>query len=176
MLTEAFPLLGGYVTAFLTALLLASAVHKALDRPRMVAAVTSLSGLSGAAAWTMLAVAGLIELATGLGLLLPAARLGAALAAGALWTGYLLLLVRALRRGDRIDCGCTFGRRRSGAGGGQVRRNLTLVALSLFVADATAVAAPAVIGVSEALAGLAFLTLYMAADQIAGLVPAGGGR
>ncbi len=164
--------LDGYIAAFLAALLIASALHKAVDRRRMSASVAALVGGGGGPAHglAMLGLAGGVELACGLALLAPPTRPLGAVAAATLWSLYLLLILRALAAGRRgLDCGCAFGRKTAPLGYAEVVRNLTLILLGLMVAG---FAGPYAVGVLEILAGLGLLVLYVAVEQVtAGAIP-----
>lgn len=159
-----------YVAGFLAVLLIASALHKSLDRRRLAGSVEALIGVGGRLALLVLVLAALVEFAAGAALILPATRLYGAVAAAVIWSLYLRLILRAVGEGRAdIDCGCAFGRRSAPLGLFEAGRNLTLVALAAATA-AGAAHAPAV-GALEALAGLGLFTLYVAIDQISALVP-----
>lgn len=158
--------LDAYVAAFLAALAIASAVHKAVDSRRIAVSVAVLAGLGGgrARALSMLALAGCVEMVCGLALLTPSGRPLGAAAAAVLWSLYLLLILRALAAGRvDLDCGCTFGRRPAPLGHVEVARNLTLILLALMVAG---FAGPDAVGCLECLAGLGLLVLYVAIEQV----------
>jgi hypothetical protein len=154
------------VAAFLAALLIASAIHKALDHRRMTTSVSALVDPGGGAGrgLSLLGLTGVAELTAGLALLPSATRPLGAVAAAALWAVYGALIVRALMAGrSDIDCGCAFGRRGAPLGGFELGRNLALITLAL----ATAIfAGPGAVGALEGLTGLGLLTLYVALEQV----------
>jgi uncharacterized membrane protein YphA (DoxX/SURF4 family) len=164
-------LLLAQAAGFLALLLLVSALHKWLGLERAAQAVGSLCRVRGSAARSVALVASVAEVSAGVLLILPAMReVGAALAA-LIFSGYLALLVRALLEGRRdIDCGCTLGRVRRPLGAFEVARNGVLAALALLIFVASAGAA-APLAPSQLLGSLAFLALYAALDQVAGLAP-----
>ncbi len=169
--------LGVYAAAFLALLLLASAAHKLSDPRRMRHAVQGLTGLSGRAAAAATGAAAAFEAVAGLALLWSPTRALAAVSAGLLWAVYLALILRAHVQGRAdVDCGCTFGggRKRVGGGRGQVRRNLVLIGLALFTAQAAGLAPPAAASALEVLAAAGLFTLYVALDHLAALGSAGG--
>lgn len=160
----------GFAAAFLAALLLASALHKAIERRRLAASAAALAGLPISVGGAALAMAGLAEAIAGLALLAPQTRTVGALLAAAVWGGYLLAILRALSAGRRdLDCGCDFGAAHAPLGAFQPLRNSVLIALALAVAAAGRWAPAAPVGVSDILAALAFLSLYAAIGQIAPL-------
>ncbi len=77
-----------------------------------------------------------LEIAAGLGLLLPWTRRGALLLAGGMLLGFTALLALAWARGLDVQCGC-FGAASHGGGGGVawgILRNLGLLAAAGFLA------------------------------------------
>jgi hypothetical protein len=118
----------------------------------------------GAVAVSEVAAAGL--------LLVPEWRTLGALLAAAIWTVYLLLIVRAIAAGRRdADCGCSFGAAQRPLGAFQVTRNGVLLALAVAVAMAGGRASGAGAPVPQLLAACALLALYGALDQVMGLRP-----
>ncbi len=171
-----FAELDAYAAAFVAALLIASAGHKLIDRERLARSVGPLTGLNDRMAGPALAAAAAVELAAGLAAAAPATRTLGCLAAALLWCAYLGLMLRAIAAGRAdIDCGCSFGRGHAPLGRVQVRRNLGLIAIAL-AAGAGARFGTAAIGPLQILAGLAFLVLYAAFDQVALLSPRAIGR
>lgn len=117
---------------FLALVLFVAAAHKALARARMAAAAARLTGLlmpiASLAAW----VAAGVELAAGLALLMPTTQVIGGLIAASLWLAYALLL--ALRWGQSLDCGCSFGTREKPVGAFEVGRAILLALLGVVVA------------------------------------------
>lgn len=157
------------VALALAILLGASAAHKLMDRPRMAAAVSTLTGLAPTLAPFGLAVAFALESAAAILLLLPdSAALGAVLGAG-IWATYLGFILSAILRGRRdVDCGCSFAPRHAPLGRFEILRNLTLISLAAFVIVAPPMGA-ALITASGVLAAFAFALLYAATEQISAL-------
>lgn len=171
MLLDVLRILGTTATVFLAALLLISAAHKWQQRSRLTASVAALTGLPLAVAPLGLVAAGVLEIAAAILLFLPATvAVGGMLAAG-LWLAYLTSIGAALARGRRsFDCGCSFGEHQTPLGWFAVLRNLALMALAALVAAVPPLASPAA-DPGALLGGFAFLTLYVAIDQIAALKP-----
>jgi len=160
--------LDAYAAAFLAALLLASAAHKAISRDRLLRSVRDLTGLPDSLSWLALAAAGGFEFTAGLALAVPATRAVGGFAAAVLWSGYLCLLLLTVRAGrDEVDCGCSFGRGRAPLGHFQFGRNAALITIALCVAAAARFTPPMALRPLEVLGGLAFLTLYAALDASA---------
>ena len=152
----------------LAALLGVSAMVKARDLRRFAAAVEAYQLLprgAGGIAATLIAAA---EIAVALGLLAPATRLAAGLAAALLFAAYgaAMAFNLALGRGD-IDCGCRFGGGESRLSRGLVLRNAVL-ALASLVAAAPAAARPLGVfdGAAIALAALAAAALYAGFEAV----------
>jgi hypothetical protein len=193
---------------FLALLLLLSAGHK-LRRPtlagRAVAALTGLDAmpLSGKIPLTgamRLSILGAVAAALGEGvaasmLVLPTHRVAGAALAAVIWSGYLVLLLRAVLAGRTlIDCGCSFGNTNRPLGSFQLARTLGLAVLAVLVAglayltaDVDAYAAPtgaatvasaatAATNVSACLAALTLLGLYGALDRVMSLTPLRTGK
>ncbi|MFI4891438.1 MAG: MauE/DoxX family redox-associated membrane protein [Steroidobacterales bacterium] len=165
--------------SFASLLLLASAVHKLRGWARAQHAVHELTGLpKGLAGMAAIGIAA-AELASGLGLWVPAVRLDAALLASLVWAGYLVFLLRAVMSGRRdLDCGCSFSSAHRPLGAFHVTRAAVLTGLSLLVALSAAVAPGAVpydlsaaAVLTELLAGIALLVLYAALDQVMAVQP-----
>ena len=162
--------------AFLALLLGASAVHKVARWSRSRVVVRGFGGVPGVFADAALAAAVAAELAAGL-LLLPASTraLGAGLAA-AVWTVYLVLLLRAILHGRRdLDCGCSFGAAHRPLGAFQVTRNAALVAVAAGVAAASVWRDVPPVAASQLLGAGALLALYGALDQVMALEPVRAG-
>ena len=117
---------------FLALVLFVAAGHKAIARARLVAATARLTGLqipmASLATW---AAAG-VEIAAGLALLMPDTNMIGGLIAVSLWLGYTLLL--ALRWGQSLDCGCSFGAREKPVGAFEVGRAALIALLGAVVA------------------------------------------
>ena len=117
---------------FLALVLLVAAAHKAIARERMAAAAARLTGstpsIGSLAAW---AAAG-VEIAAGLALLMPPTRMLGGVIAALLWLGYAALLAR--RRGESLDCGCSFGSRENPVGVFEIGRAVFLALLGTVVA------------------------------------------
>jgi hypothetical protein len=171
MLLDVIRTLGATAAVFVAALLLISAAHKWRHRDRLTVSVATLTGLPLAVAPLGLVAAGTVEVAAAILMFLPATiAVGGMLAAG-LWFAYLTSLVAALARGRRsFDCGCSFGEHPAPLGWFAILRNLTLMALALMVAAVPPLTSPAT-DAGALLGGFAFLTLYVAIDQIAALKP-----
>lgn len=155
--------------AFLAALLIASAAHKALSWRRTLGVVQDFAGIPRPAASSAALLVCAVEGLAGLLLLLPDhRRAGAALATTVLGV-YLALIARAVaRRRGAVDCGCSFGASSRGLGAFEIVRNALLLAsaLLLLCSEATAPTAP-----SQLLAACALLALYVALDQLMALQP-----
>jgi uncharacterized membrane protein YphA (DoxX/SURF4 family) len=172
MLMAVLANLDAYAAAFLSALLIASALHKALGRERLRRSVAALGGLGDSAARFTLPAVALFEFVAGVGLILPASRAVAGLASAGLWGVYAWLIARALAAGRTdIDCGCAFGAKRDTISYEHFWRNLGLIGLALATAAGAAAPAAAPVTLSSLAAGLACLTLYAAFDQLAALRP-----
>jgi hypothetical protein len=155
---------------FLALLMGASAIHKIGRWGRTLDAARDFAGVPAAAAIHAVVAACVLEVLSAALLMAPSYRqAGARLAAGLLAL-YLGLILRAIVLGRRdVDCGCSFGAPRRTLGFFEVGRNVLLLVLAALVAAAGNAAAPATL--SEVLAGVAFLTLYGALDQVMGLAP-----
>lgn len=153
---------------FLAAVLGASAAHKLVERARLTQATAGLLRLNPAIAMPVTMAAAAIEVAAALALLFSVSRPVGALLAALLWSLYGAALFAARRRGDgAIDCGCDFGKRRSGIGGFAIGRAFALgaAALALLVSPTGGGG----IDIQSILAALAFLALLFAAGEIANL-------
>jgi hypothetical protein len=153
---------------FLAAVLGASAAHKLVERARLTEATAGLLRLNPAIAMPVTVAAAAVEAAAALALLFSASRPVGALLAALLWSLYGAALFAARRRGDgAIDCGCDFGKRRSGIGGFAIGRAFALgaAALALLVSPTGGGS----IDIQSILAALAFLALLFAAGEIANL-------
>ncbi|BCX17877.1 MAG: hypothetical protein KatS3mg117_1559 [Geminicoccaceae bacterium] len=116
----------------------------------------------------------ILEVATGLLVLLPPVwPVAAALATGLLLLFALAMAINLARGRREIDCGCYLGRQKERIGWPLVVRNLLLAAASLvLLAPAGAMPGP-VEWVTIALASGSLLALYAAFSRLAGLAPVG---
>ncbi|MFN4135555.1 MAG: MauE/DoxX family redox-associated membrane protein [Novosphingobium sp.] len=150
------------VVFFLAALLAGSALHKALAHQRLAAAAARLSGLSRQGL-PLLIVAGCLELAASVMLLLPDLRTTGALIAALVWTGYASALLR--QRGRTLDCGCDLVAREKPVDWPLIARSavLALLALSVAALPPFAFAAP---GIDAPFAAAGLLALYLGASEL----------
>jgi hypothetical protein len=155
---------------FLALLMGASAIHKLARWPRTLEAARDFAGVPAGAAIHAVVAACVLEALSAALLMAPSYRqAGARLAAG-IFALYLGLILKAIVLGRRdVDCGCSFGAPRRTLGLFEVGRNALLLILAALVAAAGNSTAPAT--VSTVLAGIAFLTLYGALDQVMGIAP-----
>lgn len=169
--------LAGQAAAFEALLLLASALHKAVSWSHLQAVVRQFGGVRPSLALPALAGVAVSEVAAGGLLLVPAWRIPGALLAAAIWTLYLLLIVRAILQGRRdADCGCSFGTTQRSLGAFQVARNAVLLLLAAAVALAGGRASDGGAQAEQLLAACALLALYGALDQVMGLRPLRSGE
>jgi uncharacterized membrane protein YphA (DoxX/SURF4 family) len=158
------------LAAFLAALLIASAAHKALAWRRTRAVLENFGRVPSVAAPAAAIGVCALEALAGLLLLLPdASRAGAALASG-IFAVYFALIARAVaeRRGA-IDCGCSFGAGARRLGTFELARNALLLACALLLLVCAHAIAP--LAPSQILAACALLALYGAVDQLTALKP-----
>ena len=158
--------------AFEAVLLIASALHKAVQWRHLEDVVRRFASVHPALAPAALGGVAALEIAAGGLLFVPGLRVMGAVAAALVWTVYLGLIVRAFVQGRRdVDCGCTFGGAQRPLGAYQLMRNVVLLGLALFIARAT-VGTPAVaVQGSQMVAACALLALYGALDQVMALQP-----
>ncbi|MGA0601256.1 MauE/DoxX family redox-associated membrane protein [Caulobacter sp. KR2-114] len=139
-----------------------AAIHKLRDLARARRATQTLTGASGAAANIALGAAIAVEAGSGAMCLTGfAGKLGPVLLA-ALWLTYAAALARR-QRAD--DCGCGFGSR-SPSHAFSIVRNLSLAALALAAGVFAPSAGALAMGAAAAPAALAFILLYLAADEL----------
>ncbi len=171
--------LAAQAAAFLALLLAGSALHKGWHWSRSRTAAERFAGMPRPAAGAAAATVIVGECLAAVSLIVPATRVGGALAAAALWSLYLGLIVRAISSGrPEVDCGCSFGARAAAAGAGahavgsyHAIRNAVLVAAAVSVAVVSQrIGAGAITG-SQALGACALLALYVAVEQVSGLAP-----
>ncbi len=160
-----------YFASYIGLLLLASAAHKLIDPQRASAASGSLLGLSGSGASMAWMSAATLETGAAAAILFSQTRLIGAIIAALLWATYSAAILAASRRGDDIDCGCSFGGRRDHSTTSSFRRSSTLFLCAAALAVMHTVVPPVSIGAVEILGGLAFLVLHMALDLTYPLVP-----
>jgi uncharacterized membrane protein YphA (DoxX/SURF4 family) len=170
LLRDSFHALADQAAAFEALLLIASALHKAVQWSPLRGVVREFAGVPSSLAPLVLAgVAGLEAVAGGL-LWVPRLRTVGALLAAAVWTTYLALIGRAILQGRRdADCGCSFGPAHSPLGSYQAARNALLIGLAIGVALDGLHPAEGSLQASQLLAACALLALYGALDQVMGL-------
>jgi hypothetical protein len=152
----------------LAALLAAAAWHKARDLSRFAAAFDAYQLMPNGAGRVAAPLLIAVEASAALGLLAPASRFEAGIAAAVLFTAYGAAIAFNLALGRRdIDCGCRFGIGASKISSSLVLRNAGLAAASL-VAAMPAAARPlgAFDFVSIALAAAAAAALYAGFDAV----------
>jgi Methylamine utilisation protein MauE len=160
------------LAAFQAALLLASGLHKLIRRERTQAVIHEFAGVPRHLAPFAVVAVALLELLAGLLLWTPSHRAAGGVLAVLIWSGYLLLILRAIVQGRRdVDCGCTFGSAQRPLGAYQVVRNAGLTGVALLVAAGSAVSVTGPLIASQILAALALLALYGALDQVMTLTP-----
>jgi len=162
-----------HVSAFLALLLVASVIHKWLDRTRLAISAARLSGLddmsgiNDRAGGMLLLASATLEITAAIALLVPSIRVIGAIVAATVWGIYLLLILRAIRAGMKdIDCGCSFGRKQTPLGSFQIMRNLALVFTALAVTTGTMVVGTTSMGLLALISGLTLLVIYVVCDQI----------
>jgi len=149
---------------FLALVLAVSAGQKLVERERMAVAAGRLTGLSGAMGGVANIVAAVVEIMAALCLLVPPAQaLGGAIA-GALWLAYGVAL--AMRYGETLDCGCSFAAREKPVGPFMLLRAFGLMALGFVVVLSAATPFDLV----APFAAIAFLVLYLAANELGGII------
>jgi hypothetical protein len=165
------------LAVFLAALLGASAVHKALRWRYARGVVHQFAGVPEQFAGAALGAAVALELSAALFLMVPDRRAAGALLAAVLWTGYLLLIVRAIVQNRRdVDCGCSFGPTARPLGTVHAARGAALAGLAGCAAWVSAAIGSVPEQGSQVLGAVAWLALYGAWDQVLALRPLRGGR
>lgn len=153
---------------FLALVLGSSALQKLLDRDRMSLATAKLTGIGPGLAAPLSLVAAALEAMAAVALLFPATQTVGALLAGSLWLGYGVALAAAGRRGESLDCGCSFAVRSKPVDVFTIARAFVLAAFAgLAFAAASVGATPP--GIEPLFAALGLFTLYHAAGEIAAL-------
>lgn len=141
-----------------------SAVHKALDRRRLATAAARLAGTGASTGLLLLVVAGGIEAAAALCLLVPDLRATGGLLAAALWSGYGVALWR--HRGETLDCGCDLVARERPVAGWQIARSFVLSGLAALVSTLPAAGAA---GFDAPFAAAGFVALYLAISELSAI-------
>ncbi|MBR9910082.1 MAG: hypothetical protein GYB33_06990 [Gammaproteobacteria bacterium] len=112
---------------------------------------------------------GLLEIGIGIALVVPASRVAGGIAAGALLSAYLLLLVRQLLRGQRgAKCGCAGPDSDLRVGPALLARNAILVLMALLVAQLAAGVGSGAFGywLLSLLAASMLVVVYLSAEQL----------
>ena len=175
-LVAVIQMLMAQVAAFAALLLIASAGHKIVNWPQLQPVLRQLAGVPAPLTAPLLAGAVCGEVVAGVLLVVPPVRAGGALLATAIWSAYLVLILRAIFAGRHdIDCGCSFGAAKRPLGGFQAVRTAVLVVIALLVAVAAGRGDGLRIEGSQALGACALLALYLALDQAMALPPLRGG-
>lgn len=158
------------LAAFLAALLIGSAAHKALSWRRTRKVVEDFAGVPRSAAMLAGIAACASEGLAGLLLIVPEYRRAGAALATALLALYLALIAHAvMQQRGAVDCGCSFGGGARRLGTFEVARNAVLFGGALLVLASRDAVAPLV--PSQLLAACALLALYAAIDQLKALQP-----
>lgn len=148
------------LSLFLALVLAMAAGHKLLDRERLAASATALTGAPVALGVPISLAAAAYEAAVALALLFPATRLAGAMLAAVLWSVYGIALMRRL--GSTLDCGCNFAARAKPVDAFAVLRAFALAALAM-----TVLLTPAMpLTLLSPFAALGFLALYLALGEI----------
>jgi hypothetical protein len=159
-----------HLAAFLSLMLFVSAVHKYLERERLVTATARLARVHLRYAPALLSVAALIELGAAVTLWSPATRVSGSVIAVLVWCAYLAFIVRAILSGDReFDCGCSFGQfgnSKRGLGEFEVIRNVALAFLAAVVALTGHLIGANPLGSLTLMSGVLLLVLYASIDQL----------
>jgi uncharacterized membrane protein YphA (DoxX/SURF4 family) len=165
-------LLATQAAAFLALLLIASAIHKIVRPARTREVMQEFAGVPPRFAYLALIGVPLAELVAGCGLAVPTGRTAAAMLAALIWSGYLLLILRAILQGRRyVDCGCSFGPSLRPLGTYQTLRGVVLIGLASLVAALPPDPSATLTTASELLAAAAFLGLYAALDEALAVQP-----
>ena len=173
---DALRALADQIAVFLALLLLVSALHKGVKWSQLQDVVHHFGGVPASLAPLTLACVAVLEIAACGLLFLPALRTLGALLAAALWSAYLLLIMRAVAQGRRnADCGCSFGAAHRRLGSYHMARNAVLIGLAVGVALERGQVGTGARSL-QLLAGCALLALYGALDQVLGLQPLRAGE
>lgn len=161
--------LAAQLAVFQAVLLGASALHKAISWAQLREVAWRFARVPRSMAAAALSTALIAESCAGAMLISVEYRAAGALLAASIWTGYLLLILRAILEDRRdVDCGCSFGRVSRPLGAFQVWRNVLLAGLAILV-WVSARSGGDFVQASQVLAGFALLALYAALDQVMGL-------
>ena len=111
-----------------------SAIHKLGSLAKFKAVLSSYQILPGPTAAITATAIPMVELSLAIGLVVPQARIAAALAASVLLTAYAMAMAVNIYRGNvLLDCGCNFGSARQTVSWGLVWRNLFLAIFPLLL-------------------------------------------
>jgi uncharacterized membrane protein YphA (DoxX/SURF4 family) len=165
------------LAAFQAVLLLASGLHKLLRRGRTQDVLHDFAGVPRMLAPLAVALVSVAEILAGLLLWVPEFRAAGGVLAVLIWSGYLLLIVRAIAQGRReVDCGCSFGSAHARLGTYQVVRNLCLIGTALLPIGVCPAGVAQPVAAAQIPAALALLVLYGALDQVMALAPPRAGE
>jgi Methylamine utilisation protein MauE len=165
------------LAAFQAVLLLASGLHKLLRRGRTREVLQDFAGVPRTLAPLGVALVSFAEILAGSLLWVPGLRAAGGALAVLIWSGYLLLIVRAIAQGRReVDCGCSFGSAHANLGMYQVARNLCLIGTAVLLTLVSAAGLAAPVAAAEIPAAFALLVLYGALDQVMALAPPRAGE
>ncbi len=165
-LLAADPVTVGAMVGALALIRFAAAWHKVSERDVFVGALQAYRLLPPGAAPALARVLPGIEIGLGIGILLPAGRQAALLAAAALLAVYAAAMTINLLRGRReIDCGC--GGEGHPLSWGLVGRNLVLIGIALLISGPTRERDLEWLDMVTLLGGvLAFYALYLLIDEL----------
>lgn len=161
------------ITLFLALLLLVSAAHKLIERPRLALAAARLAGVDARQGLLLLAVSGALEGVAALALLIPQAHAAGVALAVLVWGAYGLALFR--HRGQTLDCGCDLAAREKPVGVFVIVRPLVLAGLAGLTLLAPGAGLVGGWTPDAPFAALALLALTFAGAELAGLPHAGKG-
>jgi hypothetical protein len=165
------------LAAFQAVLLLASGLHKLLRRGRTQEVLQDFAGVPRALAPIAVVLVSFAEILAGSLLWVPGLRAAGGALAVLIWSGYLLLIVRAIAQGRReVDCGCSFGSGHAKLGTYQVARNLCLIGTAVLLALVSAAGLAQPVAAAQIPAAVALLVLYGALDQVMALAPPRAGE
>ena len=148
------------VYIFLALVLAMSLGHKLAAPDRLGAAAARLAGVRPATGPLLSFGAAAFEGVATLALLFEETRVLGACLAAALWVAYAMLLWK--RRGQTLDCGCSFGRREKPVTASLAARAAGLAAIAVTVTFFPT----APFEIESVFAGLGFLILYLALDEL----------
>ncbi len=148
------------LTLFLALVLATSAGQKALAPDRLATATSRLTGMPVVTGQLLMVIAGGVESAAAMCLLVRSLTALGAILAAALWGGYAIALLR--RHGEVLDCGCDLAARAKPVDAGQILRPVVLSGLALLIARL----APQFAGIEDIFAALGLFVLYLAASEL----------